>query len=266
MPEAWDVLVIDDEPVVRDSIRLVLTAAGLTVATAADARSGLAHPAAAGCRLVLCDLIDPAVRIGGIPAIRVSRSCRGQERPVHLDPIYGRFNHLAGQPCEDGVEASFNCPRCRTSLVAVERRCGRCGGKVFAVEVPGDGHVEWCTRVGCLSARWETMESQGEQPAVELVIEDSGRGIPAEDLRHLFEPFFSTKGSRGTGLGLAVTWGIVEAHGGTIEVQSDEGKGSRFTVHLPLEPVDRAPSPIAAGPVLTEGAVHAGSVGRAGDR
>jgi signal transduction histidine kinase len=101
---------------------------------------------------------------------------------------------------------------------------------------------------------------------VELVIEDSGRGIPAEDLRHLFEPFFSTKGSRGTGLGLAVTWGIVESHGGTIEVQSEEGKGSRFTVHLPLEPVDRSPSPVHAGTAIAEGAVHAGSVGRAGDR
>jgi len=54
-----DVLVIDDEPVVRDAVRRVLQAHGLRVATAEDATSGLSHPALAGCRLVLCDLMLP---------------------------------------------------------------------------------------------------------------------------------------------------------------------------------------------------------------
>jgi len=69
--------------------------------------------------------------------------------------------------------------------------------------------------------------------AVELTVEDSGRGIAPEDMDHLFEPFFTTKGNRGLGLGLAVTWGIVEAHHGTIEVKSEPGHGARFTVRLP---------------------------------
>ena len=68
-----------------------------------------------------------------------------------------------------------------------------------------------------------------------MSVEDNGRGIAREDLAKLFEPFFTTKGVRGTGLGLAVTWGIVESHGGTIEVESEKGAGSRFTVRLPLE-------------------------------
>ena len=72
------------------------------------------------------------------------------------------------------------------------------------------------------------------QEAIEVVVEDSGRGIAGEHLPHIFEPFFSTKGTRGTGLGLAVTWGIVEGHGGTIDVASRVGEGSRFTVRLPL--------------------------------
>ena len=72
------------------------------------------------------------------------------------------------------------------------------------------------------------------QEAIEVVVEDSGRGIAGEHLSHIFEPFFSTKGTRGTGLGLAVTWGIVEGHGGTIDVASRVGEGSRFTVRLPL--------------------------------
>jgi len=89
----------------------------------------------------------------------------------------------------------------------------------------------------------------GEQPFAEVVVEDAGCGIPKTDLPHLFEPFFTTKGTHGTGLGLAVTWGIVLAHGGTIDVRSELGKGSRFTVRLPLaEP----PLPVPAGFVQGE--------------
>jgi two-component system NtrC family sensor kinase len=69
--------------------------------------------------------------------------------------------------------------------------------------------------------------------ATELTVEDSGAGIPEEAMDHLFEPFFTTKGSRGNGLGLAVTWRIVESHGGTIQVESKVGKGTRFAVRLP---------------------------------
>jgi two-component system NtrC family sensor kinase len=68
---------------------------------------------------------------------------------------------------------------------------------------------------------------------IEIVVEDSGRGIAPEDKPHIFDPFFSTKGVKGTGLGLAVTWGIVDAHGGTIEVDSRPGEGARFSVRLP---------------------------------
>ena len=67
-----------------------------------------------------------------------------------------------------------------------------------------------------------------------MTVEDDGRGIAREDLAKLFEPFFTTKGVRGMGLGLAVTWGIVESHGGTVEVESEPGAGSRFSVRLPL--------------------------------
>ena len=78
------------------------------------------------------------------------------------------------------------------------------------------------------------LSSLAHAERVALIVEDNGQGIPAENLSHLFEPFFSTKGTRGTGLGLAVTWGIIESHGGTIEVQSEPGHGARFTVSLPV--------------------------------
>ncbi len=63
---------------------------------------------------------------------------------------------------------------------------------------------------------------------------DTGCGIKPEFLDKIFEPFFSTKPvGKGTGLGLSVSYGIVEEHGGTLEVESEEGKGSTFTVILP---------------------------------
>ena len=70
--------------------------------------------------------------------------------------------------------------------------------------------------------------------SVRIVVADDGVGIPPEILPRIFEPFFSTKGiNQGTGLGLSVVHGIVNNHGGTIEVRSVVGKGSRFDIVLP---------------------------------
>ena len=66
-----------------------------------------------------------------------------------------------------------------------------------------------------------------------LVIADYGKGIDNATLERIFEPFFSTK-KRGTGLGLAIVKQIVEQHGGTIGVESEADKGTRFTIELPL--------------------------------
>lgn len=71
------------------------------------------------------------------------------------------------------------------------------------------------------------------QPALEVAIADTGRGIPQEHLGKVFEPFFSTK-RKGTGLGLAIVHQIVESHGGDILVESWEGVGTTFRVILPV--------------------------------
>ena len=71
---------------------------------------------------------------------------------------------------------------------------------------------------------------------VRLEVSDTGPGIPAAVRSRLFEPFFTTKPQgQGTGLGLSLCQGIVENHGGTIEAESEEGKGALFRVELPLE-------------------------------
>ncbi|NIN68172.1 MAG: histidine kinase, partial [Anaerolineae bacterium] len=68
---------------------------------------------------------------------------------------------------------------------------------------------------------------------VEVEISDTGVGIKQEDLGRIFEPFWSGK-ARGTGLGLPITRGIVTEHGGEVEVDSEEGRGTKFVVRLPL--------------------------------
>lgn len=79
-----------------------------------------------------------------------------------------------------------------------------------------------------------------DEEFVILKVADSGCGIPMEDLPHIFEPFFTRKrDGQGTGLGLSVTYSIVRNIGGKIEVDSQEGKGSTFTIRIPVAP-DRA--------------------------
>ncbi|RLA82075.1 MAG: hypothetical protein DRG36_00215 [Deltaproteobacteria bacterium] len=72
------------------------------------------------------------------------------------------------------------------------------------------------------------------QRMVEVVVADSGVGIPPEDLQRIFSPFFTTK-ERGTGLGLTVVHRIVEVHGGLVEVESEVGKGTTFRISIPLK-------------------------------
>jgi two-component system NtrC family sensor kinase len=189
-----------------------------------------------------CDLQDPQTRIGGQPAIRVLRLDPDRETIVHLDPIYGRVRHRASQPAPEGAISGYGCPHCHTRLELPERRCETCGAPVIAVRAGRFGLVEWCAREGCRWTRWAEQEALGPRPFVELIVEDTGRGIAKEDLGHLFEPFFSTKGSHGTGLGLAVSWGIVEGHGGSIDVESAPGVGTRFCVRLPCAMPEDAPA------------------------
>jgi len=87
--------------------------------------------------------------------------------------------------------------------------------------------VEAMDGKGALTIR----SAPGEGEHVVVSISDTGRGIPQEDMEQLFEPFFTTKDS-GTGLGLPITYGIVERHNGSIGVESEIGKGTTFHISL----------------------------------
>jgi len=98
--------------------------------------------------------------------------------------------------------------------------------------MPQGGTIEAGTRVEGKTARFW--------------IADTGNGMPAEVIARIFEPFYTTKGERGTGLGLSASHGIIENHSGDINVISEPGKGTRFEIILPLH---EAASPVVAAPV-----------------
>jgi len=95
-----------------------------------------------------------------------------------------------------------------------------------AVEaMPNGGHLQVITTV---------VASHGGRRELELRVTDSGLGIPNDRLDKIFLPFYTTK-TKGTGLGLALVHKIVLLHNGRIQVESQEGKGTTFRVHLPIE-------------------------------
>lgn len=82
-----------------------------------------------------------------------------------------------------------------------------------------------------------TLQAAAEANAVRLEIIDNGPGMPQEVLAKVFKPFYTTKPG-GNGLGLPITRKIIEAHGGTLDVQSEAGRGTKFTIRFPIAQVD----------------------------
>jgi len=82
------------------------------------------------------------------------------------------------------------------------------------------------------------LNQAGDQ--LSILVTDTGHGIRKKNLSRIFDPFFTTKPTgEGTGLGLSVSYGIIKNHGGDIEVASEEGQGSTFTISLSVAPINR---------------------------
>lgn len=79
-----------------------------------------------------------------------------------------------------------------------------------------------------------TVTLEQEKKSIKIGFKDTGTGISSKNLPHIFEPFFTTKKQKGTGLGLSVSYNIIKSYDGEITLQSEEGKGTTFTIELPL--------------------------------
>jgi two-component system NtrC family sensor kinase len=97
-------------------------------------------------------------------------------------------------------------------------------------------------KAGRLTLRTRVFE---QRESAILEVSDTGEGIPPENVSKIFDPFFTTKPEgKGVGLGLAVVYGIVQSHGGEVDVQSQPAQGTTFTVTLPVHPIETTASPV----------------------
>ena len=181
------------------------------------------------------DLIDNEFKIEGLPSIKLKAKLNGQEEIIHIDPVYGRRAHKYPKEMDGSKKINVLCPQCSISMIEENSKCPKCGSPLFSIPVPNESNFEACTRVGCDFQRWESVDEAGKRDFIEIKISDTGCGIPKDEIPRIFEPFFSTKGQKGTGLGLAVIWGIIDNHNGTIKVESEPKKGTTFIIRLPIK-------------------------------
>lgn len=196
----------------------------------------------------LDDRIDLSYSLGNLPRLteRTREGLRRIERIVKELRLFARvdegdWNEVDLNP---GIESSLNMVKgyARKKGVRVAMELGamppiRCrAARIHQVIVNLlTNAIDACAEDDGLVT--VTTLTEPEALGVRIDIQDNGSGIEPAIRERIFDPFFTTKPlGQGTGLGLAISYGIIHEHDGRIEVQSTPGKGSCFTVHLPLEP------------------------------
>lgn len=167
------------------------------------ARRSKPQPKATNLRQVILGTFDLLRAIAEKNNVQLTLDCEGEEFPIQLD-----------------VE---QLQQVLSNLIVNAIQSMAAGGTV-RVGLYKDSTIK----------RSDGIEQAG--PYYCLTVSDEGVGILPEDLEHVFEPFFTTKKvGEGTGLGLSISYGIVQEHGGWLDVRSEVGRGSCFSVYLPME-------------------------------
>ena len=140
----------------------------------------------------------------------------------------------------DGLNSSLGLARHMLKAVTVNRRFGEIPPVTCAPSQVNQVFLNLITNAAQALPQAGgaiTLSTRAEAEGVVVEVTDNGKGIPADILPKIFDPFFTTKEiGKGTGLGLSISFKIVEQHGGRIKVDSEVGKGTRFTLWLPLKP------------------------------
>ncbi len=174
---------------------------------------GLIKSEAFRCKTITTDLLD------------FSRFRAGERTPVDVgDIVRSAANLISHQKRGNGVTQSLEI---ETGLPPVSADGGQIQQAVIALATNG---IDAMPSGGKLTFRAFTKGSR-----VVIEVEDTGTGIPQDDVSKIFEPFFTTKEvGKGTGLGLAVCYGIISEHNGRISVRSTVGRGTTFSIFLPI--------------------------------
>ena len=174
---------------------------------------GLIKSEAFRCKSITTGLLD------------FSRSRTGDRHPVDINDILrSSANLISHQRRGDQVKFELELA---DELPKVDADGGQIQQAVIALATNA---IDAMPEGGTL-----TFRSVEQRKSIAIEIEDTGMGIPAEDLSKIFEPFFTTKEvGKGTGLGLAVCYGIITDHAGRLSVRSNVGKGTTFTILLPV--------------------------------
>ena len=164
-------------------------------------------------------IIDDLLDFGG------SRKSTAMEKLDIINVLEESVNLVANELRVNNINLKMNLPN-NAFLVT--------GNKVKLEEVFVNLYINAIQAIKDNGTLTITATPGTENRSILIAVNDSGKGIPKEDLRNIFEPFFTTKEvGEGTGLGLSVTHGIIKNHKGKISVESEEGVGTTFTIKLP---------------------------------
>jgi signal transduction histidine kinase len=174
--------------------------------------------------------------------MELARSSTLHLEPTNLNEVLAQVLELyEGQAATLGVKISRELTPDLPFCMADRKRLHRCFSNIIANGIqamPNGGDLGVRTVLASfagLSHPHADIPVAGapSSPAIRVVISDTGQGIPPERLSRIFDPFYTTK-DKGLGLGMAITHRIIEDHKGSIDVQSQVGLGTTFTIHLPV--------------------------------